>query len=128
MRFEIFTAMLIMCCAVACNNGNPVSGVPNHPVSGTDNSPPVIQAITFVPDSIIAGQSCIVKCTAVDSNNDKLSYEWQTAGNIAGNGASIFFTPNACCSQPMISLTVKDGRGGEIDTLFKVPFKYSEND
>ena len=121
MRFEIFAAALIICYATACNNKNPVSDV--------NNLPPVIQAIIFRPDTIIAGQSCIVKCIAVDPNNDKLSYFWNTIGNIAmegGDGSSVYYTPNSCCSEPKIQLTVKDGRNGEADTLFDVPFKYEE--
>jgi hypothetical protein len=128
MRFGILTAALITGGALSCNNGNPVSDNNPHHVSGVDNTPPVIQAITFIPDTIIAGQSCLVKCTAIDSENDNLTYEWQTIGNIAGSGASIFFTPNSCCSEPKIQLTITDGWGGEFDTLFDVPFKYSKDE
>jgi hypothetical protein len=118
MRFKILAAVLIIGGTTACNNGNSVSD--------GDNSPPVIQAITFNPPIVIAGRSCLVTCIAVDPDNDNLSYEWNTIGNTFGEGASRYFTPNACCSQPKIQLTVRDGRGGESDTLFDVPFQYEE--
>ncbi len=121
MRFETFCAILIIGFATACNDENPVSDV--------NNSSPVIQAITFNPDTVIAGHSCMVECTAVDPDNDNLSYEWNTIGNISGReegGARVYFTPNSCCGLPEIILTVKDGRGGSVDSQFTVPFKYDE--
>lgn len=119
MGLKEFGAVLIICCAAACNNENPVSDVP----------PPKIQAITFIPEKIVAGQSCIVKCTAVDSSDEVLSYEWTTIGNIAkkeGDDATVYYTPNSCCSEPKINLTVTNSRGGRIDTTFDVPFVYED--
>jgi hypothetical protein len=98
----------------------------NHVDTVTNNSAPVIQAITFVPEKVLAGQSCIIKCTAVDSDNDKLTYEWESVGNIAGSGSSVIYTPNSCCGNPMINIIVKDGRGKSIDSIFAVPFSYDE--
>ena len=112
MGYKKFFAVLIIYCVIGCSN----------------NENPVIEAITFIPEIILAGESCIVTCTAVDQDNDKLSYEWETIGNIArdssGDGSSVFYTPNSCCGAPEIIVTVKDGRGGRADSQFTVPFQY----
>lgn len=106
-------AALILCCTIVCD-----------PVSDGNNSNPVIESITFIPDTIVAGESCLVQCRASDPDNDHLSFEWETIGNIAGSGSNIFYTPNDCCGSPEITVTVKDGRGGRADSQFIVPFKY----
>ena len=117
MGYKEFVAVLIICCAIGCNNNE-------NPVSNGNNSAPVIQALTFKPDTIVAGESCVVICTAVDSNNDNLTYEWETIGYIYGSGSSVYYTPSACCGAPQIIVTVKDGRGGSTDSQFTVPFRY----
>lgn len=117
MGYKLLVVVTIIVFAFACSKET-------NPVYTGDNDAPVIQAITFIPDTILAGESCLVKCTAFDANNDPLSYEWETVGNIAGKGESVYYTPNSCCSEPRIRLTVKDQKGGIFDTLFTVPFLY----
>ena len=146
MRYKEFVAVLMICCFIGCfNEENPVSDSTNpdpvilNPVDSTKqdsliqntvsdsiNYAPVIQTITSVPDTVVAGESCLIKCTVIDSNNDELTFEWQTTGNIAGSGSSIFYTPNSCCGQPQIIITVTDGRGGSADTMYNIPFKYDD--
>jgi hypothetical protein len=120
MRLKILVSVMIVGCASGCFE---------NPVVDADNAKPVIQAITFIPDTIIAGESCIVKCTAADANNDALSYSWSTIGNVAkvdDVGKSVYYTPNSCCSEPEITLVVRDGRGGVVESTFVVPFKYDD--
>jgi hypothetical protein len=113
---NVFLVFIILCILGCGNNDNPVSTV--------NNSNPVIQSVTFSPDIIRAGESCIIHCEAFDEDNDKLSYQWETVGPTSGSGASIFFTPSACCGLPIIILTVDDGKGGSVDTMITVPFSY----
>ncbi len=114
MRYKEFIAVLMLLGAIGCMNKNPVN---------SNNTPPIIEAVTFVPDTILLGESCLIKINAVDPDNDKLTYEWQTVGNINGNGSKIFFTPNACCGSPSVIITVNDGKGGSKDSLVIVPMK-----
>jgi hypothetical protein len=113
MGYKEFVAVLIICCAIGCS-----------PVSTGENIAPEIKAITFTPEMILAGESCLIKCTAVDSNNDNLTYEWESVGYIYGSGSCVYYTPSSCCGVPRIKVTVKDGRGKSIDSSFSVPFEY----
>ena len=58
---------------------------------------------------------------AADPDGDKLTYEWESPGIISGGGATIFYTPNSCCGEPKIMVTVKDNKGGSEDTVITVP-------
>jgi hypothetical protein len=117
MGLKVFIASFIILCALGCGNNT-------NPVSHGNNSPPVIQAISFFPDTIVAGESCLIEVKAVDSDNDKLTYEWNTPGSISGSGSKIFFSPGSCCGAPKIVVTVSDGNGGSIDSGVVVPFRY----
>jgi hypothetical protein len=117
MRYKEFFAVLIICCAIGCNNTK-------NPVSSSNNSAPIIQAVIFMPDTIKLGESCMIEVNAVDPDSEKLSYEWETVGNISGKGSIVWFTPNACCGSPSVIITVRDGNGGSRDSLVIVPIKY----
>jgi hypothetical protein len=122
MRYKAFFGVLTICCVMVCKYENPVSD--SNKTAPADNSAPVIESVTFIPDTILAGESCLVKCTAFDPDDDDLSYEWETIGNIAGSGSSVFYTPNACCSSPAITVTVTDVWGKSTFSKITVPFKY----
>jgi hypothetical protein len=115
MVYKKIVAFLIFFCAIGCNKENPV-------VVG-NNSDPIIKAIVFIPDTLVLGESCLVKVIAADPDSDKLTYEWETVGNITGSGKSVAFTPNSCCGEPDIKVTVKDNKGGIKDTIVIVPTK-----
>ena len=119
MKLKVFAAFLIICCAAGCGNET------GSAIADQDETAPVIQAITVVPDTILAGESCLIKCIAVDENGAQLTYEWSTSGNIAGSGSSVYYTPNSCCGQPQIIITVSNGRNS-IDTVYNVPFRYDD--
>jgi hypothetical protein len=117
MRYKEFVAVLVLCCAGGCSkNGNPVIN--------SNNSAPIIQSVTFNPDTVIAGKSCLVQCIAVDPDSDNLSYHWESVGTMAGSGSKRIFSPGACCGAPWLVITVEDGKGGITDSAVTVPFKY----
>ena len=96
-------------------------------VSSKINSEPEIQAFTATPDSVIYGESCVVRCSAVDPDNDQLSYEWEaTAGSISGSGSEVIYTPADCCEGPIIKVTVKDKKGGEVKKEMMINLIYVE--
>ncbi|MBN1602775.1 MAG: hypothetical protein JW915_14290 [Chitinispirillaceae bacterium] len=117
MKLKILFVLLTIWCFTGCNNSE-------TPVSNADNSDPVIIAVSFSPNPVTAGRSCLITCKASDQDNDNLSYKWVTVGNVSGSGSSIFYTPSACCGQPVIEITIEDGKGGSVDTIVNVPFVY----
>jgi len=42
----------------------------------SQNSPPVIQSLTVNPSSIIPGGTTIITCSAIDSDQENLTYSW----------------------------------------------------
>ncbi len=118
MRYKEFVAVLIMCFVIGCGNNE-------SPISSSNNSAPIIQAVTFIPDTVVLGRSCLVTVDAVDPDGDQIIYEWESIGVIsgAGDGASVWYTPNACCANPLIMIHIKDGRGGSKDSTVIVQTK-----
>lgn len=117
MRYMNFFIVFMLFCIIGCSEKE-------NPVSDANNSVPMIVAVTFVPDTVVSGESCLVQCKAVDPDNDNLTYEWESVGSIAGSGPKVIFSPGSCCGAPWIFLTVKDGRGGIIDSAINIPFIY----
>jgi hypothetical protein len=117
MKYKELVAVLIICCAAGC-------GDKGNPVTSGNNTDPVIQAVTFMPDTIGLGESCLIEVKATDPENDNLKFKWETVGNISGSGSVVYFTPNACCGSPSVTITVDDGKGGTKDSLVIVPIKY----
>jgi hypothetical protein len=120
MKYQITAAVMIICCAAGCKNTeNPV-------VPGT-NHDPIIKAIISIPDSVEEGKSCIVEVYAADSDGDSLTYLWESPGIISRSpsqiGSQIFYTPNSCCGEPRIKVTVTDDKGAFKDTVITVPTK-----
>jgi hypothetical protein len=120
MKYKAIAAVIIICCAAGCKNKE-------NPVSPGINHDPVIQAITTIPDSVEEGKSCLIEVFAADSDGDNLTYEWESPGIISRSGSQsgsqVFFTPNSCCGEPKIKVTVKDNKGGSKDTVITVPAK-----
>jgi hypothetical protein len=117
MRYKDFFVVLMLCCVLGCSEKE-------NPVSDGNNSAPEILAVTFIPDTIVAGESCLIQVKAVDPDSDNLSYEWESVGSIAGSGAMVIFSPGSCCAAPWLFLTVKDGKGGVTDSAVQLPFIY----
>jgi hypothetical protein len=84
------------------------------PATSANNAPVVV--IEAATETLAAGQSLPITALAFDADNDTLSYEWgATGGTVAGSGSSITFTPPGVGTH-MVSVTVRDGRGGTVST------------
>jgi hypothetical protein len=82
------------------------------------NSPPTITSLVTNATWVSPSSSLQVTCTASDSDNDELSYEWTaTGGNISGTGAAVNWTAPQETGTYNVTVVVKDGYGGE-DTRF----------
>ena len=78
------------------------------------NQPPVIERLTAEPQRVRKAMTSAIECTALDPDEDKLSYAWSASGgNISGEGsAATWVAPNAFGTYT-ITVTVTDGRGGQ---------------
>lgn len=85
---------------------------PAPPVVGPPNQAPVIESINYAPDAF--GTSEVqIDCIAKDADSDNLTYRWKAeAGQISGNGSSVFWMPPGKMGKYPITLVVTDGRGG----------------
>jgi hypothetical protein len=78
------------------------------------NHRPAITSLK-APERVIPSGICQIVCTALDRDGDELSYNWSTSGgNISGTGASVNWTAPLSVSSYNVTVTVTDGRGGEV--------------
>lgn len=85
------------------------------------NHPPVIESLTAKPSPVRQGKTSTIECVASDLNGDELSYLWSPAqGNISGEGATVNWTAPNACGTYIITVTVADGRGGEVSEELEV--------
>ena len=78
------------------------------------NHQPAITSLE-APERVIPSGSCQIMCTALDSDGDELSYEWSASGGeINGEGATITWTAPNSPGYYDVTVTVTDGRGGEV--------------
>lgn len=118
MKLSIVISTILLFLVAGCSDSG--NGTPVDP----NNTKPVIKSITFIPDTVIAGKSCLIICEVVDQENDKLEYFWESPGSIDGSGENVYFSPGSCCGAPIVTVTVKDSNGGKTDSSVTVPFKY----
>lgn len=80
------------------------------------NRVPSIQEIQMVSTTIEAWDAMALTCQASDPDGDPLTYNWAvTGGSITGEGVSItYYAPGSPGSQT-ITVTVRDGHGGEVE-------------
>jgi len=79
------------------------------------NKTPVIDSLTADEAAIRQGETTDVRCVASDPDGDELEYIWTaTGGEISGEGALITWTAPSECKNYDITVTVADGRGGEV--------------
>jgi len=79
------------------------------------NNPPVIESLTAQPDTILQDMTSEVKCVASDPDGDELEYIWTAdGGEISGQGTSITWKGPSECKKYQVTVTVADGRGGEV--------------
>jgi hypothetical protein len=78
------------------------------------NHRPAITSLE-APERVLPSGSCQIICTASDSDGDELSYNWSASGgNISGTDASVNWTAPDSVGSYNITVTVTDGRSGEV--------------
>jgi len=90
------------------------------------NHRPAITSLE-APERVIPSGSCQIICTASDRDGDELSYNWSASGgNISGTGASVNWTaPDSVGSSYNVTVTVTDGRGGEVMKQVTITVRYN---
>jgi hypothetical protein len=102
---------------------NVVSGAPtNADLSIAFNLLPVVSKLSSSLSRLDSGQSTTVSATASDADGDSLTYQWTAAASCPGTwtnatSSSASFVPSSIpagqCNNCLLSVTVKDGRGGQ---------------
>jgi hypothetical protein len=78
------------------------------------NKPPTITSLVADADWTTPSGSIQVTCTASDSDDDELNYEWSTSGgNITGTGSEVIWTAPQEVGIYHVTVVVKDGHGEE---------------
>ena len=98
----------------------------SDPVNASGNRNPAIQSLVADPAVFDVGASSSVTVTAVDPDNQPLSYRWTAStGDIIGEGATVLYTASFCCAGPnVISVTVKDNAGGSTTQTVDIFINY----
>ena len=79
------------------------------------NHRPAITSLQAEPDRVLPSGICQIVCTASDRDGDELSYNWSASGGgINGEGATINWTAPDSVGSYNVTVTVTDGRGGEV--------------
>jgi hypothetical protein len=79
------------------------------------NHLPAITSLEANPEKVIPSGSCQIVCNAIDRDGDQLSYNWSASGGeINGDGANISWTAPHAVGSFNVTVTVTDGRGGEV--------------
>jgi len=91
------------------------------------NHRPAITSLEAEPERVLPSGSCQIVCTASDRDGDELSYNWSpSGGGINGEGATVTWTaPNSEGSYD-VTVTVTDGRGGEVMNQLTITVSYQE--
>jgi hypothetical protein len=78
------------------------------------NHQPAITSLE-APERVLPAGICQIVCNTSDSDGDELSYNWSASGgNISGTGASVNWTAPDSEGSYNVTVTVTDGRGGEV--------------
>ncbi|PKP53531.1 MAG: hypothetical protein CVT92_03585 [Bacteroidetes bacterium HGW-Bacteroidetes-1] len=79
------------------------------------NGIPTISSLAVSPASVNANGIVSVNVTAVDPDNDPLTYNYTvTGGAITGNGASASWTAPSIEGAHSVTVVVSDGKGGQV--------------
>ncbi|MGD2064864.1 MAG: hypothetical protein PVI95_00225 [Dehalococcoidia bacterium] len=91
------------------------------------NHQPAILGLEATPEKVSPSGTCQIACTASDADEDELSYNWSaTGGEIDRAGANVTWTAPSSEGSYNITVTVTDGRGGEVMSF--VVIEVSENE
>jgi hypothetical protein len=101
---------------ITCQN-LPVIETPPPPI----NHPPTIQEIQTASTTIEVWDSMSITCQASDPDQDVLTYDWEASGgSIGGEGDSVVYYAPGDPGTQAITVTVRDGHGGEAERLIPV--------
>jgi len=85
------------------------------------NIPPVILALEIEGQYVQPAEGATVRCLANDENGDELSYTWSAnGGSFDGTGSSVFWNSPALADIYIITVEVKDDKGGSTSEQIKV--------
>lgn len=94
------------------------------------NIPPRIKSLSTKEEYVLKGDSIKIFCTAVDLNEDSISYLWQADdGNITGGGAEVFWKLPDEIGEYKINVTVSDNNGAfdSVSTRVNVIESFNES-
>jgi len=91
------------------------------------NHRPAITSLEAEPERVLPSGSCQIVCTASDRDGDELSYNWSASGGgINGEGATVTWTAPNSEGSYNVTVTVTDGRGGEVMNQVTITVSYQE--
>jgi hypothetical protein len=89
------------------------------------NNPPVIESLTTDCPRVKPAGTGTITCVASDPDGDELTYTWSAErGTISGEGAIVTWTAPSEYGNYVITVTVSDGRGGEVTDNQVKPYGY----
>lgn len=100
-------------------------GTAEHSISLSvrKNGAPAIQFVSAFDEGVRPGASVSLSCSAVDPEDDAISYEWQAAfGEVQGEGGSITWIAPEKLGSYVVTVAVRDTYGAETrrDVLISV--------
>jgi len=95
--------------------------------SSCNSQRPVITSLEAGAKWIVPLGSLLVTCNASDPEGDELSYSWSASGGeINGEGAIVTWTAPDSAGSYNVTVTVTDGRGGEVTDYVTVSVRANE--
>jgi hypothetical protein len=92
------------------------------------NHRPAITSLAAEPERVLPSGSCQIVCTASDRDDDELSYGWSAdGGGITGEGATVTWTAPSSEGSYNVTVTVTDGRGGEVMNQVTITVSYQSS-
>jgi hypothetical protein len=87
-----------------------------------------ITSLEAEPERVLPSGSCQIVCTASDHDGDQLSYNWSASGGgITGEGATVTWTAPNSEGSYNVTVTVTDGRGGEVMNQVTITVSYQSS-
>ena len=92
------------------------------------NHRPAITSLAAELERVLPSGSCQIACTASDRDDDELSYGWSAdGGGITGEGATVTWTAPNSEGSYNVTVTVTDGRGGEVMNQVTITVSYQSS-
>ena len=92
------------------------------------NHRPAITSLEAEPERVLPSGSCQIVCTASGRDGDELSYNWSASGGeINGEGATVTWTAPNSEGSYNVTVTVTDGRGGEVMNQVTITVSYQSS-